>query len=115
MTTAEAKAYPSAGEVIADAIRPIALRYRENVNFIAAKALEITDEDEHHKFVHDSVDGSEWITYYQNARAVAMVTGNLDALQKASIVVDFDSVRSLTALAFFAMQEDVMDAVVRLG
>ena len=76
--TTEARTYHSTGELIAETIRPIAQAYRETVNDIAREALELTDEEERDTFVWESVDGIDWVIYYQNARAVAMVTPGSD-------------------------------------
>lgn len=109
----ETKTYHSAGELIADAIRPIVQSYRETVNDIAKEALKLTDEDERDEFIRESVDGSEWIIYYQNARAVAMVTDNLDAMQDAGVDIE-DGAAIECSLAFCAMRQDVQDAIARL-
>ncbi len=114
MTTATEKTYHSTGELIAETIRPIAQAYRETVNDIAREALELTDEEERDTFVHESVDGSEWVIYYQNARAVAMVTDNLEAAADAGMTTA-ESSSTETVLAFFAMRQDVIDAIERLS
>ena len=50
----------------------------------------------------ESVDGSEWVIYYFNARAVVMVTDNFDAMQEAGMDVSAETSIECT-LAFFAM------------
>ncbi len=115
MTTTETT-YHSAGELIADAIRPIAQSYRETVNDIAKEALELADEEERETFVWESVDGSEWVIYYQNARAVAMVTDNLEAYEDGGIDLGSlpDGASIETLIAFYAMRADVCEAIERL-
>ncbi len=54
------------------------------------------------EFVWESVDGSEWVIYYFNARAVVMVTDNFDAMQEAGMDVSAETSIECT-LAFFAM------------
>jgi|TARA_Y100000310_G_scaffold62435_1_gene57755 hypothetical protein len=111
--TTTTKTYHSAGELIADAIRPIAQKYREHVNDIAREALTIDDEDVRDEFVHESVDGSEWVIYYFNARAVLLVTDNLESAQDWGAELSHGAVE--TTLAFYAMHQDVLDAIERLA
>tara|TARA_Y100000310_G_scaffold266309_1_gene277759 strand:- start:253 stop:615 length:363 start_codon:yes stop_codon:yes gene_type:complete len=119
--TITTETYHSAGELIAETIRPIAQKYREDVNDIAREALTIDDEDERDEFVWESVDGSEWVIYYFNARAVALVTDNANAAEDegalTAIAEDYlnHSGTFETTAAFYAMRQDVTDAIERLA
>ena len=118
MTTAAEIDTRSIGDLINEGMRPVRKRYYADVNSIAAEAVEVhpDDEDEREEFVWESVDGSEWVIYYSSARAVALLTDNLDAASDAG-VLDSAVVRANcsieTTLALYAMIADVNDAIAR--
>ena len=117
MTTAAEIDTRSIGDLINEGMRPVRKRYYADVNSIAAEAVEVhpDDEDEREEFVWESVDGSEWVIYYYNARAVTLITDNLEAASEAGVldhaVGDNGSIE--TTLAFYAMEADVNDAIAR--
>jgi hypothetical protein len=105
----------SIGDLITEGMAPVRRRYFAAVNAIAEEACELhpDDEDARSDCVGEAVDGDEWVIYYYNSRAVALITDNLDAYEEiesslASLGPDPDTVR-----AFYAMLADVNDAIAR--
>lgn len=66
---------------INECLEPVRKLYVQACKDIAKEALEEnpTDADAQENFLHESVDGSEWVIYTHVARAVAMISDNADA------------------------------------
>ena len=108
----------SIGDLITEGMREVRRRYYATVNEMADEAIEQHPDDKElrEEFVWESVDGSEWVIYYYNARAVTLITDNLEAASEAG-VLDSAVVRANcnieTTLALYAMLADVNDAIAR--
>ena len=78
------------------------------------------DDDERQGYIWESVDGSEWIVYYANNETVLNATNNHDAIDEvgpetSSFWLKSDWKRSRMTCAFYAMLQDVNDALSPVG
>lgn len=96
--------------------------YREYMESVETIAESIWDEIEHDPDsddrsdrIHESVDGSQWIAYTGRARAVLVHSESIDAIDDAGDEIpSSDAIRAITVIAFYAMRQDVEDALQRL-
>lgn len=96
-----------------EAIRPIALDYREDVRGMAQDAIdESTDEESMSEYIHESVDGSWWITYTWPSQFVLLISDNQDAYTDAfgATGAVADGAVNWAALAYCAMRQDVEES-----
>lgn len=91
--------------------------YEEYWNTIEAIAKEIIEDsgDEEH-LIHESVDGSSYIIYYDNNQIVLDSTRNYPAGDDVKELIDkgadWEKFRQLTA--YLAMAADVRDEIIKL-
>ena len=88
--------------------------YFATVEAIVEEAREAEEEGgDVEEFIHESVDGSEWIIYTHKAMKVLQYSDNDNALFDEVGVEGLKGVRSfsdvVTRLAYFAMVQDVYD------
>ena len=71
-----------------------------------------TDPDEWTDRLHETVDGNFWVIYtYQAKLVVAFISDNDDAAFEQGMELDHSSGIDWSALAFYAMYQDVIDAM----
>jgi len=104
---------------ITEAMRPIATQYWQTVRSIAEEAQGIDDDDDRDTFIHEQVDGSEWIIYTYAAQAVILITDNENAYTELESLGELASVLEgpsslYTSIAFHAMRQDVNDHLAAL-
>lgn len=104
---------------ITEAMRPIAAQYWETVRGIAEEARSLLEDDDRDQFIHESVDGSEWVIYTYAAQAVILITDNEDAYEETESLHELagvlESASSLyTSIAYHAMRQDVNDHLAAL-
>jgi hypothetical protein len=83
-------------------LRELYKSYYNSVKNIAIEALEIDDTDDRADYIHESVDGSEWVIYTHKARLVSVLSENVDACEELG-----DEPQKPESIAFFAMRADV--------
>ena len=93
-------------------IREIERGYLDDVRSIAEEAAELP-EDERDDYIHETVDGNEWVIYTFRAMLVPIVSSNDDAYER-----DFggqpDGAMREAQIAYAAMRADVEEEVLRI-
>lgn len=94
---------------ITEAMRPIATQYWETVRDIANEAHALPDGDDRETYIHETVDGSEWVIYTYAAQAVLLITDSQDAYAEeyGGDNVVSDGTINWSVLAYAAMEWDV--------
>ena len=93
--------------------------YWNSVKTIATETREEypnPDDDERHDYIWQTVDGSEWIIYYENNETVLDATNNYNAIddfgiEASSFWLQSDWKKSRMTCAFYAMVQDVNDEI----
>lgn len=88
--------------------------YWDTINSIVNEAIEESKDQELDitDYIHESVDGSEYIIYYHKNIEVLQYTDNDEALFDNEGSATFDStVSTLQRIAYWAMLQDCMDAL----
>jgi hypothetical protein len=86
-------------------LRELCSEYLDDCKAIAIEAL-AKDEDERSDFIHEEVDGHEWVIYTYNAKLVSVLTENGDAY--LDCYGETDKVTP-EQIAYFAMVADIND------
>jgi hypothetical protein len=91
--------------------------YYATVRAIAAEIAELPEDDQYDR-LHEEVDGSAWIIYTYAQRQLLRHTDNEDAVEDVygsdwlSMCETWD--KAHTARAYFAMYQDIADALHRM-
>ena len=87
--------------------------YWKSVKDIATEAREEhpnpDDDDNRQEYIWESVDGTDWITYYSNNETVLDATNNHDAIDDVGLEATTDWKQTRMICAFYAMLQDVND------
>tara|TARA_R110002020_G_scaffold46851_3_gene133456 strand:- start:4968 stop:5258 length:291 start_codon:yes stop_codon:yes gene_type:complete len=85
-------------------------QYHEEVQAIAEDCT-AQPEDERHEWLHQTIDGHEWIIYTWKAKHVMLWTDNEDAAAEVGCAFssEMNHGEYTTRAAFYAMFQDVVD------
>ena len=67
------------------------------------------DDDDRSEYIWETVNGTDWITYYSNNETVLSATNNHDAIDDVGIEATTDWKQTRMTCAFYAMLQDVND------
>ncbi len=104
-------------EVVEAAERIQRREYWDDVRQIAKDAIGTHpgDEEGQDTYVHESVDGSQWVIYTRRNLYVLLFTDHDDAYEDIGEIPTKDGASGVYQfLAFFAMRADVVDELERL-
>lgn len=93
--------------------------YRDDVKAIAQDCIDNypdPDDDGRHDFIHESVDGSQWVIYYSRNEEVLSISRNEPDGREVQAMAgaDADWRQLRTIAAYMAMEADVWEAVREL-
>ena len=83
-------------------LRPWFTEYNEEIRSLAKEAIKIP-EDERDDWLHDTIDGHEWVIYTFKARCVLVATDNPDAYEEEM----GEPAKTVEAQAYMAIMHDV--------
>lgn len=90
--------------------------YFQAVRTIAEEAIQYTDEEERENWIHETIDGIDWVIYTHCAGKVIEFSDNRNAIFDVMSAVCADSWNGVfNQGAFYAMRADVYDALAHLS
>ena len=70
------------------------------------------DDDDRSEYIWETVNGTDWITYYSNNETVLSATNNHDAIDDIGLEATTDWKQTRMTCAFYAMLQDVNDEML---